>query len=351
MSPELSDLLREAKADAPPPRYDVEDAVAAGRRLQRRRRAGVAVAAVVAVAAAIGVPQIVTHGGRGHRPVPVAPTVTPYQFGYTSRGYTAGGYRVTAPRTADLWGYRTGVYPLNGGGDAVASLEVYRPGVDPRTAFPGALVTFAAPVKGRPAYFIKKDGQDILVWEYAAGARAQLWSISPKAMSRERMRTVAEGFAPGAFRPATIPFRVGYVPDGYRLSAVTGQPSADGTGFASLGFLPETLAVSRLGQAGPLLLTDEMKENNTAGEIGIAAVRLRGDDDPGPGKVVCVESEPMCAERAPGGKYLLRVTGRLTSTAELRRILESVRLADMADPGTWTQVTAAVPRPVQLPAR
>lgn len=357
MSPDLSDLLREAKADAPPPRYDVDDAVAAGRRLQRRRRAGVAIAAVVAVAAAIGVPQIVTRGDGDHRPVPVAPTPAPvpsgapYQFGYTSRGYVAGGFRIAAPTTVNLFGYLAGVYPRNGGEQA-AGLKVYRPGVDPKTAFPGAEVVATEPVRGRPAYFLKQTGdsaQDILVWEYADGARAQLWSISPQAMPRARMHAVAEGFVPAVFRSATTPLRVSHVPAGYRLVGVSASPSDAGKGQASLALVPEKVAATQLAQAGPLPFPDEIEQGRDG--IGIAVVRLRSDDDPGAGKVFCMDNEPMCRMRAPGGKYLLRVTGRLESTAELRRILASVRVADLAKPGTWGAATGAVPRAVQLSAR
>ena len=43
---QLSDLLREAKADAPPLRLDVEDVVAAGRTRRRRRNTGWVLAAV-----------------------------------------------------------------------------------------------------------------------------------------------------------------------------------------------------------------------------------------------------------------------------------------------------------------
>ena len=54
MHPELSDLLRTAMRDAPPPRHDVHDAVLAGRRRRLRARVGMVLAAVVvAVAGAV----------------------------------------------------------------------------------------------------------------------------------------------------------------------------------------------------------------------------------------------------------------------------------------------------------
>jgi hypothetical protein len=272
---------------------------------------------------------------------------------YTSRGYTAGGFRITAPTTVDLWRSRAAVFPRNGGDEAVGSLEVYRPGFDPRTAFPGSTVVGTDPVRGRPAYFLKQavggQNQDILVWEYADGARAQLWNVSSQAIPRERMRALAEAFVPGVFRPATTPLRVGYVPAGYRLVNVSATPSDAGTGYAGFRLVPEKVAASQLAQAGPLSFSDAMEQERDA--ISIAIVRLRSDDDPGAGKVVCTDDQPMCRMRAPGGKYLLRVAGRLETTAELRRILASVRVAGMAEPGTWVEVTRAVPRPVQLPAR
>jgi hypothetical protein len=235
----------------------------------------------------------------------------------------------------------------------VGSLQVFRPGIDPRMAFPGSTVAGTDPVRGRPAYYLKQaaggQNQDILIWEYADGARAQLWNVSSQSMPRERMRALAEAFVPGVFRPATTPIRVGYVPPGYRLAVVSATPSDAGTGYASLELVPEKVAASQLAQAGPLPFADAMEQKRDG--IGIAIVRLRSDDDPGAGKVVCLDDQPMCSMRAPGGKYLLRVAGRLETTAELRRILASVRVAGMAEPGKWVEVTSAVPRPVQLPAR
>lgn len=48
----------DAMPDAPPLRHDIEYVLAAGRRRRRNRTAGWAIVAVVALAAAIGVPQI-----------------------------------------------------------------------------------------------------------------------------------------------------------------------------------------------------------------------------------------------------------------------------------------------------
>lgn len=81
MRSDLSELLRDAKATMPPAPYDVEDAVAAGRRLQGRRRAalaGAAVAtAVMTVAVAVAVTQLDARPRAHVVPLDKAPSVAP----------------------------------------------------------------------------------------------------------------------------------------------------------------------------------------------------------------------------------------------------------------------------------
>src|SRR6185295_2589444 len=92
MRTEMSDLLHQAAQDPPPPRYDVEDVVRAGKRRQRRRRTGWAVGAALAVAVAVTVPQIVTHPPRR-----VTTAGKPRAINFTFGGYTTGRFSVSTP--------------------------------------------------------------------------------------------------------------------------------------------------------------------------------------------------------------------------------------------------------------
>ncbi|MCA2214635.1 hypothetical protein [Jidongwangia harbinensis] len=113
MQHDLYDLLQAAKSDAPPARYTVDDAVAAGRRRQGRRRVALTGAAsfavVAAVAGAVVLPQALAGRTPGRPDVAAATGATTkaaadvpftypagdFQFGF--RGYTVGKYRVTDP--------------------------------------------------------------------------------------------------------------------------------------------------------------------------------------------------------------------------------------------------------------
>ena len=154
---QLSDLLEEAKAEAPAPRYDVDDVIAAGRRSRRaappawrrvgRRRGG--------------------HRGRGA-------ALSGRRPPGDAHGPARRAGRVAVPgRAASTFAYAAGELPGTGADQVAAdrrdgrdrraagpdgtvgSLMVYRPGVDPMTAYkwPPKLTDVEA-VNGRKAFLI-----------------------------------------------------------------------------------------------------------------------------------------------------------------------------------------------------
>ena len=200
----LSELLD----DAPPAGFDVDDAVRAGKRLRFRRRAGVVIAAVVAVAAAIGVPQALSR--RAAEPLPATPSA-PSAVTYTYRGYTAGAFRVADPSRWRLSDESSVIFQ---GQSVTGRLSVYRPGVDP---FGSLEVTPAAPVAGRPAYG-PKSGPAMLAWTLPDDATAVL--AGGPAMTERDLRQVAEAFKAAPAYAVTIPFTASSVPKGFRVVSI-----------------------------------------------------------------------------------------------------------------------------------
>ena len=248
MKLELSEMLKEAKADAPPPRYSVDDAVAAGRKLQVKRRAawssGAAATAVVAVAAAIALPQMVT---RDSAPTPSGPAAAPAPalqpltypespWEYAFKGYTVGKYKVNDPflvtanfqqATIRIGDETEDVYEGSASSSKTRStkddlkvaysapgssllLTVYRPGAfEPKLFAGGAKVS----VDGKPGLFQKNvpidgdggpDGQAGLAWQYADDAWAAIYTSQPNEATKKDFVAIADGLTGTKAYPATV---------------------------------------------------------------------------------------------------------------------------------------------------
>lgn len=351
---QLSDLLREAKGDAPPLRLDVDDVVAAGRTRRRRRNVGWTLAAVVAVAATIMVPRIVIGVEKLPASVPPAATASAspspfFAFEYTFRGYTVGRLEVSAPIRVGFEG-ETAFVTKAGSDQVIGTLHVHQPGVEPRVP-DGTQQVETEPVKGRPARIQRwpSDGKELaenLVWEYADGAWAAIRS-NAGLLSVADMRAVAEAFRPGESRPVTVGFKFGYVPDGYRVVQATS--SSDPSRSSGISLLPASAAAKRLTRPD---------RSGGDGEHKIRAIQVwfgqpDGDDDARPTKPTCRTPGTECELWLADGRTQLEVafSGGNTDTSELLRMLESVTPADIGDPTTWYPVSEAVPASAQQPVR
>jgi hypothetical protein len=353
---QLSDLLEAAAADAPPARYDVEDAIAAGRRLRRRRNTGWAIAAVVAVATAIGVPQIVTRGSE--RPIPPVVTTTttpaaqPRSFDYPFPGYTAGRFRIEEPATLTLGGTQTVIRPVADSGSVSGYLTVYRPGVDPTWAFDGSKITDSAPVNGRQAIFLDPklpDGPNTagLAWQYADDAWAIVWSWFGR-LKRADLTQVAKRLPTGPKRAARVSFRSTYVPNGYRLVQVDGPDS--GGAVSGMLFGP---AASGTRQYSERAMTAVLEDSG--GALLIRLTRLPASErSRWPATTpVCPKAEWYCYRSLDDGRYLLQVISGKSGVGktELLKTLQAITIADPGTPAAWTDATRAVPASAQLPAQ
>ena len=373
---QLSELFDEARADAPPARYDVEDAVRAGRRHRRRRQAGWGALAAVAVAAAIGVPQLtagaadqsrrvavpgtspaararatpgpaasvlgvpvpgVSASGAsapgasapgGSAPAGPGPGSSAPAVAFTFRGYTAGPFEVQAPHS---WRLADQGANIRKDGRQVGFLWMYRPGIANTFArIKGAQVAAADPVDGRTAYLATAPAtggapRDIyLAWDQPDGGMAVMGSWQGRMTIRE-LRQVAEAYRPAVAYPVRIPLRVSDLPAGYRAVAITATAGA---------------GVS-LQLSSPAELREQMA---SAGR----------DPRPGPfpGLTVAITSPsegPLCdcAKAVDGGRYVVEVRG--AEPADARALLSTVEVADVDDPSTWYPISEALPASAQPP--
>jgi hypothetical protein len=361
----LSELLDDVRADAPPARYDVADAVRAGKRLRRRRRAGWATAAATAAVVAIGVPQLVPRADPPPQPVtPVVTTPAPMPapggsaVEYEFAGYAAGSLRVADPTG---WTLAGDVAPIReaSSGKQVGTLELLRPDVYPFSrATPAPHMTDTARVDGRRAYFVDSGGDRWLAWEYVDGATAVVKPATVRGMSDDQLRQVADAFTPGTPAPVRIALKAGYISGDYTLVQVAADP-AGGIRTAAY-FVPAIQAMVRLHQS------DRALPPGTHGLAGqILAIRVTTPAEriatAMPTTTSCVDGnraaagKPLmggtCGRPVAGGKYVLEVEGGSTvSQSELRKVLTAVQVADPADSSTWPAVTTAIPAS-HLPAR
>jgi hypothetical protein len=358
MRTELSDLLREVAQDAPPPRYDINDAVRAGKRRQRRHRTGWLAGAALAVAVAVTVPQLLTHPRRT-QPVTPTPSVTPVAkapaINVTFAGYTAGRFTVSAPFRWTLAGLtaevqKKGSDPAN----PEALLTVYHPGVaDPIGWENGVKRTATTAIGGRPAYFAtEKGGHPMLVWQYADDAYA---IVAPAAgnsadyvLTKTDMRQLATAFRADKASPVTVPFRTAAVPDGYRLAEVDWAPDS-GTAV----FLPASVATPRISDV------DHGPEPDTLGpwrdHIRIrAGTPVAGEDGGNPSSGIrCPNGRKggftqRCYRWLPGDKYVSVSFCQTADKGYLTRLADSLEFADPGKRATWFPVSQAFPASTQM---
>ncbi|MEU4238940.1 hypothetical protein [Actinoplanes sp. NPDC026619] len=363
----LSDQLDDVRAEAPPARYDVEDAVLAGKRLRRRRRTGVAALAVVAVAAAIGVPQLtgLASGPSPSLPAEPSPSIAPSpafqgpSLTYTLHAFTTGKLRVEDPYRWNVSGETAMIEKKGGQPDAQeGEVTLYRPGIDPRSTLDGAQITATTAIHGRPAFRVDADGAPMLLWEYADDAMALItvradgpakWALTPN-----ELRQVAEALEPGTPQPVMIAFGTSYVPPDYRVIEVSGRFSSGQLSSAQL--VPADEAAARLGKPDP----DPRTQKGSRGLLLWLAPAVASDHGaPRPG-VICptptvIKGMPVekmgrhCYVFLPGGKYVLDVFApSALDDNEVRKLLEGARFGDVGKPATWLPANTGFPVSAQV---
>ncbi|GAA2855481.1 hypothetical protein Acy02nite_72790 [Actinoplanes cyaneus] len=398
--PDMRELLETAYAGEPPMRHSTDDFVAGGRTRRARRRAAWAAGAagtILAVAAVAVVPQIVA----GHGEVPAsAQDAIRYPvtaFGYTLTGYTIGGIAVSDPVNVTP-GYQqarirrgdeaTRLDRGDGTSEKVevssSVLTVYRYGV-----FDSAAVGGGEPVQvgGTTGRYVPDT---MLAWQYGPDAWAVIRS-APGHLSLNDMVHVAAAMRIGPSRPATLPWRMTYLPAGYQLSSMglVADDSVSGAhvqrGAARFTRQPERYS----GLSGPLTGADadslrikvfplwygesqlppllrRTSAQPSAGpsyEPSLDPSRWPSYDPsagssvwptsdpsayPSPVDPFCVPGQSRCFRYTADGAYLIEATATAPEqNGELIQVLRGTRLADPDDPTTWSELGEALPRPAR----
>jgi hypothetical protein len=360
MSYRVRDVLEAVQDAAPAPHTTADDIIARGRRMRTRRTAitasGAAAAFVTVVVAAVaGV------GGRGDE-VPAAPSpapvlklavgftttfgesrVGPYRIGPAGE-VTAAYQEIPVYRDGETWpGDDHKDYPLVDG-----MITVYQPGVyDARrlgTSESGVTLgaEFTASVGGRPgvgremtyAMGGQKYGRTALAWQYASNAWATYvprpLRIIEAGGSRqtEDALQIAEALTTAPKRAIRVPYRIGFLPDGWQTVAVTETPAAISTSVSEV-FLHD----------GPLPKSPQVVDEVLPKSAKITVLRgdLKDDKISGKKGVHCY-TQPTCIVVL--GQYSIMVESLSTelSPADIEQIAKGLEPVEVADRAAWLPV-------------
>jgi hypothetical protein len=365
-----------AKGDAPPARHGVEDIVTAGQRRRRRafvQRVGGASVVGVAVATAGVLTAVNLALPNDHRantlvlpaspPAPTAPAPSP-QFTFTFAGYRVDSYRVLAPDMVNPAYQTAGVLRDSKAADGkvtteyAGTLTVYQPKLfNPQPFQTGTKLTvqghdaFQTEVKqkaitswNRDHYTYKGHGEGrtiaTLAWQYAPDSWATLSGEGTSAFTGADEVKVAEQFtvAPGGPVKAKVPFRTGYLPDGFTLQSIDGQSLvSEQRGMVTFVYAkPQPVKVSeRLNADGP-------SPANLATTVVISILWV---DTPPPDAVKrknrCNPGQHFCVTTLPGGEFYFVVEdpSKTLPDTELTKVADALTFATIKDSGTWYPVS------------
>jgi hypothetical protein len=389
----LHNFVDTVTADEPPLAHSADDIIKAGRRAERRRRAGLASVGAaglvaVAVAGAFALPSLGAKQADGPGLTAAAPARVP-AFDFTYQGYDAGKFHVQDPIVVSTAYQMSSIY-MDGrftndqsvSGEVSSStlarnrsrprlnafLTVYRPGAfDPKGIEKGTELTVAGhravqattPVFSEPPAV--PGGDKLLAWEYADNAWATVTSHSNDAdePSFADLGALVPGLKQSSARPATLPFTVGYVPGGYQAVQVSSHASS-GLGGIYLARDGVYGAVEYTREALPATgLTMPWEQREQARPSGTFTITvLPGEKANAPveaGKTKCFKWH-ACSVASADGKVVIEIAAGGAGTpsrksapspadlsdAELTKIATSVKLADVANDRSWTPAVKAV---------
>ncbi|GAA4973372.1 hypothetical protein [Actinoplanes utahensis] len=393
---QLREFVDAVTADEPPLSRTADDIIAAGRRAERRRRAGFTSAGAaglvaVAVAGAFALP---TFGSSGDAApgttvaagATAAPTAAKWAeaapFTWTFQGFEAGPFHVQDPIVASTAYQIASVYQdgrisndKSVSGDEAARamadkrkgktkptlyayLTVYRPGAfDPAGIRAGKQVTVAghrAVQANLPSGLDPKNplepGNKLFAWEYTAGAWAAVTSISndDDAPSFADFAVLVTGLKPSKPAPATVPFEVGYVPAGYEPLQVGSHamPGLDGISSARDGnYGGATYTRPTLPASGLTAPFDSGEDAITDGFHIYVTPSRNSNQSAQAGKSKCYDGG-FCNVWSVDGKVQVQVSAQTTGNklpmSELQKVAASIKVADVAKESTWTPAVDAL---------
>jgi len=361
---DMRQLLEVAKADAPPVRVSVDEIVRSGRRRVRRRWAVRGAGAICGVSAVVlAAVSVLPSGGSGEPGPPGTETVgtvamapAPPPFSFTFTGYEVGDFEVADPVEVTPGYERAALKRSNvdvGDGPPITlsagMLTVYRPGVfQPEGYRSGTPVTvagregFATTVQrkvltGGPSLESREHPVPkwfevpALAWQYADGAWATIESdyLAANTIPAEAQRQLAERFSTRNPAPATAPFRVIHVPDGWKLgSAGPGGLVPGDTSVATVRYVPEATAFGAL--TGPVEVDAIL--------ITVSPVETEGPY-PHPFDPPCPAGQHFCDVKIDGRYYAeVQDESGTLSAAQVKAIADGLTFAPVAEKGAWLAV-------------
>jgi len=361
------DVVDLATSEAPPLRHDADDIVRAAVRRQRRRRGAMACGAAAVTAVALSVAALAPDLVRTTAPeeaagapanalqvaVPGAMQVPADPFTFTFGGYGVGRFQVKAPLVAST-AYQIAPVVEDGDTDLAAYLVVYRPGAFNPDGLRNARRLI---IGGRPARLQELTDirfHKVLAWQYVDGAWATLetYSDKPDNPSPRHLEQIALGLAPANPAPLKLPFKMSYVPKGFKpvvlgshaMAGMDGIAAADDGDFGGAVFArpaprPVGLTKPWPQSAGPAL----------PGSFEIFVVpnansnqALPGGQRP-PASPKC--SATLCNTWSPDGKVSIQIAteGRALSKSEMIKVLNGITLASVDNDDTWFDAATAIP--------
>jgi hypothetical protein len=332
----------------------------------RRRVAGAVAVAAAAVAAAVvvAVPVVLLQdsGGTGvqvaqpaattppdvagtgpagppESPVPVG---SPEAFDFTIADQTVAGFEVVptfvtydyqeaeillpGEELPSVWEYSDEEYP------PLRRLTVYDPGANAGETYlrPGEHRERVR-VNGTPGWYTTADGVSVLEWEYVPDGAAKIYSRGEPPLSQQTALALAEGITFVDPYPATLPYRLDYLP----------------------GDLEPVWVLQRSGRAGEAVSRTTLSGDGPP--YGIEILASAGgqswpSDWPAPTSTTIAGRPAQCVELSDGSRCAVDAGGFTVDIGfgaltpdELARLVDGMTFATWDDRDTWYEVDAALP--------
>jgi hypothetical protein len=403
---QLHEFVDAVTADEPPLAHTADDIISAGRRAERRRRAGFATAGAaglvaIAVAGAFALPSLgakqSTTGAAKQSTTGAASAGTPTKdktsaatakwtdapaFTFTFKGFRAGKLSVQDPIVASTAYQIASVYedgrttndkPVSAADlketlnakemrkpkpTIYAYLTVYRPGAFNAAGIKnGTTVSVAGhkavqatlPVGLDPKNAVD-PGNKLFAWEYTDNAWAVVTSVSNSAAdpSFADFGALVTGLKPSTPTPARLPFTLGYVPAGYQplQTGTHAMPGLDGIAAAREGDYGGATFASPAPAATGLTAPFDEGDGTVKNSFNIFVTPSNNSNQKAQaGKTKCY-ANGFCNVWSADGKVQVQIsdegTGANLSASEMSKIAHSITLADVNNDTTWAAASTAL---------
>ncbi|MEH1125684.1 hypothetical protein [Micromonospora sp. CPCC 206061] len=312
-------------------------------RRRRRRTVGAAAAAAVVVAAALPVAARQWSGPSGQgTPIPgvgapagstassepagQVPSGPRPPFAFTIRPSSIAGFEIQPTAVnPDLQ-----IASVRGVGQTQtqAELYVYRPGTNHRAGWDLSRDPVPVQVNGAPAWYSVQDTRSAIRWQHTPGGWAVI-NTSGSAMPKQTLIGLAQAVQFTTPYPAKVPYRLSYLPAGFKpFQVAQGIPGA----------ATARTAVQFQAQGGNAVMDIAVLDGSPSGRPGWRAdLTMAGRPAQCTGHV----DGHRCA--VDFGAFTVDVGSRTVPRTEIAEVVAGMSFADWRDPGTWYDIDTAIP--------